>query len=53
MQKERKTLVMGVGSSHEGFVFVFSVSLSEANYLRKRSGNSSARPGRLQGRMIL
>ena len=25
MQKERKTLVMRVGRSHEGFMFVFSV----------------------------
>ena len=24
MQKERKTLVMRVGRSHEGFMFVFS-----------------------------
>jgi len=26
MQKERKTLVMGVGRPHEGFMFVFSVN---------------------------
>jgi len=84
MQKERKTLVMRVGRSHEGFMFVFSVvpastpaiyifrlgrrprtrrrysgrrnfkpnipSVSEDKYLRKASGNSSARPDRLQGR---
>ena len=39
--------LMRVGRSHEGFMFVFSVS--EDNYLRKTSDNSSARPGRLQG----
>ena len=50
MQKERKTLVMRVGKSHEGFMFDTKAplgskefkpkipSVSEDNYLRKTSG---------------
>jgi len=61
MQKERKTLVMRVGKSHEGFMFDTKAplgskefkpkipSVSEDNYLRKTSGNSSARPGSRAG----
>jgi len=55
-----RNLIIWVGAlAHEGATRVKGIltqkipSVSEDNYLRKASGNSSARPGRLQGRSVV